>query len=63
MGTRDRLFVSILKGPDPHHTRPVFASEDPALIRAVAEAVARQLGQAETDAETPKPALRGAEAL
>jgi hypothetical protein len=63
METGDRLFLSILRGPNPHWTRPVFATEDPAIIRAVARALARQLGQEvvpDGEAEWPEPALRGA---
>lgn len=37
------LFVSVLEGDTPDETRPIFVSRDPAIIRAVAEAVAQRL--------------------
>ncbi len=39
-----RLFLSILEGHGPKDAVPVLASEDPELIRIVAEALASRLG-------------------
>ena len=39
-----RLFLAILEGASPRDAVPVLASEDPDLIRAVAEALASRLG-------------------
>ncbi len=39
-----RLFLAILEGLSPKDAVPVLASEDPELIRIVAEALASRLG-------------------
>jgi hypothetical protein len=39
-----RLFLAILEGANPKDAVPVLASEDPDLIRMVAEALASRLG-------------------
>lgn len=38
-----RLFLSILSGDDPLTAKPLVASESPILIRAVADALHREL--------------------
>ncbi len=39
-----RLFLAILEGHSPKDAVPVLASEDPEVIRIVAEALASRLG-------------------
>ena len=38
-----RLFLTVLQGLTPKDAIPVFATEDPELIRSVARALARRL--------------------
>ncbi len=38
-----RLYLTVLQGPTPKDAIPVFATEDPELIRSVARALARRL--------------------
>jgi hypothetical protein len=39
-----RLFIAILEGRSPKDAVPLFASEDPDLVRIVAEALTSRLG-------------------
>ena len=39
-----RLFLAVLEGPNPKDATPIFATEDPELIRAVAAALSRRMG-------------------
>jgi hypothetical protein len=39
-----RLFLTILEGDSPQTARPLLASEDPAIVRAVARELAKRLG-------------------
>lgn len=39
-----RLFLAVLEGPNPKDATPIFATEDPELIQAVAEALAKRMG-------------------
>lgn len=48
-----RLFVSILEGDSPQNARPLLASEDARLVRAVAREINRRLGC--QDLNTTKP--------
>jgi hypothetical protein len=50
-----RLFLTILEGDSPQTARPLMASEDPAIVRAVARELARRLGP------DPSRACRGPE--
>lgn len=46
---RARLFLTILRGTSPRDARPVVATEDQALIRAVARALNRRLDVGESE--------------
>ena len=46
-----RLFLSILEGESPGTARPLFASSDAGLIRAVAEQLSVRMGLELHDAE------------
>ena len=39
-----KLFLALLEGSTPSSARPLLASEDPELIRAVAQEIQRRLG-------------------
>ena len=39
-----RLFLAVLEGPNPKDATPIFATEDPELIRSVAEALSQRMG-------------------
>jgi hypothetical protein len=38
-----RLYLAVLEGDSPMSATPIFATEDKALIRAVAEALSRRM--------------------
>ena len=39
-----KLFLAVLEGPNPKDATPIFATEDPELIRAVADALSLRMG-------------------
>jgi hypothetical protein len=47
----ERLFLTILQGPNARDARPIIASEDQGFIREVGQAISRRLGA--RDQKTP----------
>ena len=53
--SQEKLFLTILRGPDHLSAVPVLACEDQALIRAAARVIGLELGQ---DLHGDKPPIR-----
>jgi hypothetical protein len=50
-----RYFVSIAEGDTPSSAKPVLASEDPTLVRAVLTALVERLGGIPEALQEPEP--------